>query len=378
MPAGRWLAQLARGAWLARGAAAVLLVIVAPLGMAFSARAVEPWTDASAQAGRFPTTAQLRCSDAQCGAGLLMDPMFTAMEFRDSQIIGGGVFALAPGYLNKVSAFWSDVSTRQSVAGGVGLSINLALFTTLSKAKDAVVADAAKEGLRLARISDAGLAGRWLADLTAPDGTRLRYAYVVTQSPEPTVIRGVCALWGTSRRSPTCGSINLLTTISEIALRAPTPVMPSEVAIPPTGLRPVLVMQVYGSGAWAAESPHDALLVAMADTTTTVVQYTPSGQPRMAVYQRTVNLPASTDVRAFVDAPCEPELPGTLCRSEALPEGMLRTISLKESPRKVVQVQIRRFSDDRLSVVECSRPADFAALTAIQLRICRTLGEQLG
>lgn len=333
---------------------------------------------AATAASRLPTVEQLRCSDPTCSKGLLIDPMVTGIEFRDEQIIGGGAFATAPGYRNKISGFWTDVPTRQSVSGAAGLSINLVGFTTVRRAKDAILADAAGEGVRLTRVSDAGLTGRWLGEYTAPDGTRLRFAYVVTASPEPTVVRGVCALWGTSRRNSSCSTINLLTITSDTALRQPaaSPV-PAPVNLP-AGLLPVLATTLPGPSAWAADSPGADLLAATSDSTTTLVQYAPVGQPALAITQRTVTLPAGTDAATFVDSPCEPALPGTTCRSQSIPGGgTLRFTGLRESPRKVVLIQVRMSSGLRLTVVDCTRPRDFTALTAIQQRSCSELGTQL-
>lgn len=365
--------RIASVGWLA----VCLTLLVSPV-----AKGDEITIPASLQATRFPTVEQLRCSDAGCGQGLLVEPMFTGMEYRDTHIIGGGAFALARGYRGKVSAFWSDVPTRQSVSGGVGLSINLAVFSSLRDAKDAVLADAVAEGTRLTKVSDAALVNRWFSEGTAPDGTRLRYAYVITADPDPTIIRGVCALWGSSRRSPSCSLIGLVTMVSDIALRAPSAPAPNLVPVISAGATAVLTATLQGSSAWAADSPGMALLATVADTTTTVAQYRMPGQPSLAATARVVALPAERDATAvtqYVAATCEPIMPGTTCRREQLPGGgTVQYLSLKGAPRKVVLMQVRTFSNQRLSVLECSRARDFTAMTAIQLRSCAALGAQLG
>ena len=369
---GRRLMRVATATWMAVWVA----VLVSPI-----AKGEADTISASLQATRFPTAEQLRCSDAGCSQGLLVEPMFTGMEYRDARTIGGGAFAESSGYRGKVSAFWSDVPTRQSVSGGAGLSINLAVFSSVRDAKNAILADATAEGTRLIKVSDAGLLNRWLSDGTAPDGTRLRYAYVISADPEPTVIRGVCALWGTSRRSSRCSAISLLTMISEVALRAPRATAPSLLPVAPTGATNVLTTTLQGSSAWAADSPGRALLTAVSDATTTVAQYRIAGQLNVAATARVVTAPADRDATAitqYVEAACEPVVPGTTCRSQQLPGGgTVKYLSLTGAPGKVVFMQVRTFSNQRLSVLECSRPRDFTALTGIQLRSCAALGAQL-
>jgi len=357
--------------------AAVVIALSAASLLSPAAIADQSAAAASLQATRLPTVEQLRCSDPVCTQGLLVDPIFTGMEFRDDRIIGGGAFADAAGYRSKISAFWSDVPPRQSVSGGIALSINLVAFTTVAKARNAVIADASSQGIRLSKAPGSEFDGSWLGDTIAPDGTRLRYAYVVTADAEPSVVRGVCALWGASRRSATCSSLNLFAMISGIARRPAATPPPLALAQPP-GLNIVLTATVFGPSAWAAESPDADLLASMADATTTVAQYVPTSQASMSISLRSVPMASGSSVGKFVDSPCEPALPGTICRSEKLPNGgALKYTSLRNDPRKVVQMQVRALTGPTLVVVDCSRPRDFSALTAIQQRSCRTLGAQL-
>lgn len=335
------------------------------------------------QATRLPTADELRCANVACSPGLFPEPMLTGVEYRTDRLIGGGAFASDSGYQGKLSAFWTSAPTIQSTSDAAFLSINLVSFATTGDARTAIRNDAALEGIDLQPSASANSVDRWTATLNAPDGSRVNYVYLLTRSPAPSVIRSVCALTGSTRRSPWCGPSSLLRISMDLALRAPQaeppePIERESMTQLPTTLRQVFSTVSPGSAPWLADTPDDVLLEALADTTTLSSQYEPSGQPALALFLRSVQITGSSGTQAFVSQGCARPLPGTSCR--LVPwgtEGTVMHVGLKSRPRQVLMMQMRVFANGRLATLTCTRPRGYSALTAIQQRTCIDAGAAL-
>ena len=297
-------------------------------------------------------------------------------EMRTSKVIGGGAFAVAPGFQSKINAFWADPTVPDY---GATAAVNMAAFDTMEQASAAVLADGKVMGVAPTSVAAERGALRWQG-VVKGDGFLDRIAWVVTADPSPTVVRVVCTLAGPASLNKRCPIDAVLGLATDVALQtlvstALDPQVAAALPASPTGLAPVLAVSLPSRAVWAGLSPSKALARAVRSSDSTVIQYATPGASKVGIFLTITPLPNPADATQFIDGICNGTPADERCTSARITktasgQQVYGALATNRKGGKVIGIGAQAAGKGLLVWADCRDVGRFEPLSAADTRIC--------
>lgn len=326
--------------------------------------------------GRMPTPAEvgaaLGSSTSAVSAGW--------PEYRTTTIIGGGGFAKAPGFLGKVNSFWIDPKVND---GAVQLSINVAAFADVSQATAAVGQDGKLTGVPAKAMAAQGTLQRWQGQVTNSSGKQV-WAWVMSPSPAPMVVRMACIAIGPTSLYKQCdarrvNALALRIAGSTTTAEALPPSVLADLPTTPPGVQPVLAVSQPSIAAWDVLIPTKPLRAALANTSTTVLQYSPTAASPMAITALVTPLATPQSASTFVTQICGGFEPDTTCKKRSVSQTSSgipvigQTATIRQKDKGAVTARLTQAAGAGVLVmVSCEDLQTYGPLSAADDQICAT------
>ena len=335
-------------------------------------------TTATAQVTRFPSAAEITCSDAACTDGIFAQVEQRGVEYSTTRIMPDAGYTRVPQFRRGVASTWFDATRATTDVAYVTFVI--AEYASGSDMVSVAKAIAAGTETSLAPIQ---VGGRevWVGETLNKSesdnvyaGTGFKSAYVLGEN---SFVRAGCQLGESVLATTTCTIPGLAKLAVRIADRAPQPVVGRAQlgrilpASYPKGMRPLVLSSVNSAVGWGTATHDAALLAAVDKQPTALTQFTLSGAPRMAVDAVFSGLAKSSLARAFVAERCV-STATRACRTTKLPGGLgyqnfYFDAGTKRGNARIIFVGA---GNGRLVSVDCNKRVIAGAMTVAEQAKC--------
>ena len=341
----------------------------------------------TSQLTRFPTTAELTCSDTACTSGIFAKPVWMWNEYSTDRIMRDSGYTQVPEFRRGVGASWSDDSVQGDDIAVLSLIVGeyasgsdlVQVAKTIAAKTDTVLS------LRQVDGSDV-----WAGEtVNASDsqniyaGTGFKSAYVLSDTA---LYRAGCQLGGAQVTASTCTLDNLSKVAIQFARRAESPVvgqadinslMPESF---PAGMRPLILTSVTGQQAWGSSVSNPVLLAQLSKKPSAVTQFTIAGAPRMSVDVTFGALDKAAQAKEYISRKCISDSTTRDCVTTKLPGGIGYKVNIFDRGTKNAfpSLNFRGAGNGRLILMSCSKRRNSAGgMTAKDVRLCTTAAKEL-